>query len=104
MIFIAGYHPVNRSIGPIGEKTCPHCHNTKHWLLQKSTKYISLFFIPLIPLHKSYFINCPICNFKEEMSKEDFFVQQPLAELNDLAIKQNMSSEEYESQLKKLNL
>jgi hypothetical protein len=100
MIFVVGYHPVRKVLGPIGERECPNCSNNKHWLLQKTTEFISLFFIPLIPTRTKYQTLCPVCNFNEEPKAEELSKLKRLAELNQEALQNKMSSEEYESKLK----
>ncbi len=102
MIFIFGYHPIARTEGPIEEKECPNCHNTRHWLLGKMTYWINLFFIPVIPTRSEYFEYCPVCNFRQEVTREDFHHKRELAHLNKEAVKQDMSEEEYNERLKNL--
>ncbi len=102
MIFIFGYHPVTKTVGPVEEKTCTHCHNTRHWLLSKTTYYISLFFVPVIPTKNQRFMYCPICKAGEELAESEFKSKEPLAKLNSEALKTNMSNQEYEERLKKV--
>lgn len=102
MIFIFGYHPVKKRIGPIEEKCCPNCNNTRHWLLAKSTQYISFFFLPVIPTKTKHYCHCPVCNFEEELSADAFAEKQGLAELNEVALSKNMGHSEYEERLKSL--
>ncbi len=102
MIFIFGYHPITRTEGPVEEKECPNCHNTRHWLLGKMTYYINLFFIPLIPTKTDYYKHCPVCKFKQEVTREEFEHARNLAHLNNEAVKDDMSEEEYDKRLKKL--
>ncbi len=104
MIFIFGYHPVNKTIGPIEEKDCPNCHNLRHWLLSKSIYYISFFFLPLIPTKTDYFQRCPVCKFSEQLSHSDFYAKEPLAKLNNEALNSDMSEEEYEKRLRNIHL
>ncbi|MGB0177014.1 MAG: hypothetical protein ACPF9D_07605 [Owenweeksia sp.] len=102
MIFIFGYHPITKRIGPTEEKECANCHNKKHWLLHKRTYFINLFFIPVIPTRVEYFESCPVCNFREELIREDFKDREPLAVLNREAIENDMSQEEYNQRLEQL--
>src|SRR5690606_11152253 len=102
MIFIFGYHPIKKNIGPVSEQTCANCNNTRYWLLHKVTYYINLFFIPLIPTKITYSVNCPVCNFKHDIPKEDFTNAEPLAKLNKEALTKNMSNEEYNQRLNQL--
>ncbi len=102
MIFIFGYQPINKIVGPVEEHTCENCHHQKHWLLKKSTYYVSLFFLPVIPTKRQLSISCPVCNFSHSLTREDFAKQEKLALLNNEALKYNMSETEYESRLKNI--
>lgn len=102
MIFIFGYHPITKQIGPIEEKCCPNCNNTRHWVLAKSTYFISLFFLPIIPTKTRRYSFCPVCNFDEALRADDFAQKQGLARLNKEALNKNMSQAEYDERLKSL--
>lgn len=102
MIFVFGYHPISKTFGPIEEVECPNCKNKKHWLLGKVTYYINLFFLPIIPTNSSYFKYCPVCQFRQNITRDEFDQQRDLAELNNEALDQDMSHDEYERRLKKL--
>lgn len=102
MIFVFGYHPIRKTLGPIDELDCPNCKNKKHWLLGKMTYYINLFFLPIIPTNSSYFKYCPVCLFQQNITREEFYQQRDLAELNQEAVANDMSNEEYQSRLKNL--
>lgn len=102
MIFIFGYHPITKTLGPVEEKDCPNCHNTRHWLLGKMTYFINLFFIPVIPTKTNYYRYCPVCNFRQSLTREEFQYTMSLAELNSEAVREDMSDEEYQRRLKKI--
>lgn len=102
MIFIFGIDRIVKEIGPIEEKLCPHCSNRKHWLLQKSSRVFSLFFIPLIPFSTKYSIYCPICNYGSEINGDELQQKQSLAHLNKEALNGNISEKDYEEKLNKL--
>lgn len=95
MFFIAGYHPVTKDLGPTVERRCPHCHNQRYWLLQRRRYYISLFFIPLIPLRTRYGEYCPICGYEEPLRPEQAQRRQQEAELNRRAVQENWSETRY---------
>lgn len=100
MIFIFGYHPVNRVEGPVEEIECPNCHNKRHWILAKMTYFVSLFFIPVIPTKTEHYKQCPICKFRRDVTKEDFSHSSKLAKLNSEAVANDMAHDEYDSKLK----
>lgn len=51
---------------------CFNCHNTLRWTLIKEVSWISLFFVPIIPLRTRYYAQCPICSATHSISKESF--------------------------------
>lgn len=50
-----------KAMGSTSQRNCPRCHNTTPWIVYDTTKYFSLFFIPVARWGKRYFISCPIC-------------------------------------------
>lgn len=103
MIFIFGYHPITKIEGPVEERECPNCHNTRHWLLSKMTYYINVFFVPLIPTRTEHFKLCPVCKFKHEITREEFSSNRDFAHLNKEAVDTDMSDEEYNQRLKSIH-
>lgn len=103
MIFIFGYHPITKIEGPVEEHECPNCHNTKHWLLGKMTYFVNVFFIPLIPTKTEYFKVCPVCKFRNDITREEYSKNKEYANLNKEAVNSDMSNEEYERRLKNLH-
>lgn len=104
MFFIFGYHPITKTEGPVEEIDCPNCHNKKHWILARMTYFISIFFLPLIPVKTHFFKYCPVCKFRKDVTREEFQYEKQLARLNKSAVETNMSNEEYEQRLKDLQL
>lgn len=102
MIFIFGYDTVRKNIGPLEEKQCPNCSNHRHWMLNKITNVISLFFIPLIPVKTRYLETCPVCQYSQELSKEEYQQARSVAELNKTALHGEMTNEEYQEKLNNL--
>lgn len=104
MIFIIGIDRKKKQIGPIEERLCPHCSNEKHWILEKSSRFISLFFIPIIPISKKFYAYCPICNFSQEMAGEELRKKEQIAALNLEALHGNISDDAYQEKLKNIKL
>lgn len=104
MFFIIGWgHPIKKTIGPINEILCSNCNNSKHWLLEKTTEWVTLFFIPIIPSRTRYYTYCPICKQGQMLKKEEFDSLIPLAELNNKAMQSNMSEEDYQQRLNSIS-
>lgn len=102
MIFIFGFQPRRSTIGPTEEKQCPHCSNTRFWLLGKHSDFISFFFIPLIPVRSFFFEYCPVCNFSLKLTQSEFRQKEAMARLNKEALKGTMTSDEYDENLKNM--
>jgi len=102
MIFIFGYHPIRKNIGPVEERECPNCSNTRHWLLGEMRYWINLFFIPVIPVKSQYYEYCPVCRFSSELTREEYEGKKDLAKLNQEAVDNNLSDEEYEQRMNQL--
>jgi ribosomal protein S27AE len=102
MIFIFGFSPKEKIYGPVTERICPRCSNTRFWLLKSHENWFSLFFIPIIPVSKKHHIACPICGESEPVSAEDFQFFKKRADINNEALRSDMSGEAYEEHLKNL--
>jgi hypothetical protein len=60
-ILIFGMHP-RESVVDKGKFLCPHCGVERQYVLKNSRPYISLYFIPLIPLGKAReIVQCQTC-------------------------------------------
>lgn len=100
MIFIFGFSPRIKTIGPVDERTCARCNNKRFWLLKSKANWFSLFFIPIIPFYKKHFIECPICGESEDVSAEQFTTLSKKAALNNQAIDGSISAEAYDEKYK----
>jgi len=61
----------SRELGVTHPKTCPRCHNTEPWTLYKTSKYFSLFFIPVAHWGHRYLVSCPICGEARELGSRE---------------------------------
>jgi hypothetical protein len=50
-----------KDLGATGPGTCPNCTNQVTFRLYKTTKWFSLFFVPLIPYDTQHLLLCPVC-------------------------------------------
>lgn len=97
MIFIFGIAPREKVLGPCEEITCSRCHNKTFWMLKKSVNWISLFFIPVIPVSTKKFMYCSICGNHEPLTDEQFQKQEKKANLNRDALNKDYSFEVYQN-------
>ena len=47
--------------GEVAPLRCPNCHNDVYMHAVKSSKELSLYFIPLVPYASDEYLSCPIC-------------------------------------------
>ena len=66
MFYIFGYGPRRRDLGLDVERNCTNCNNRRQWHRFEERNWISLFFIPVIPLGRKFLTVCPVCNFGHE--------------------------------------
>ena len=48
---------------------CGHCNNVDTWEIVETGRKFTLYWIPLFPYGKSYFVSCPICHYGTEPGK-----------------------------------
>ena len=63
--FIVGYGPRIRDLGAAGYRTCPRCGNHAMWRRIRSTNWVTLFFVPVLPTGSRTEIGCPVCGHAE---------------------------------------
>lgn len=72
MIFIAGSHPKTETYRSNETEYCFRCHNNSRWIIQKQQQFISLFFLPIIPIKTEYLKYCPVCGNTKWLEKQEF--------------------------------
>ncbi|PIV81705.1 zinc-ribbon domain-containing protein [bacterium CG17_big_fil_post_rev_8_21_14_2_50_64_8] len=70
MFFLIGWNKHSRDLGPVGEQTCAHCHNTTRWRRVELSNRLTLFFIPILTTGRSRWDICPICQRGFEVPAE----------------------------------
>ncbi|MFD1016190.1 zinc-ribbon domain-containing protein [Winogradskyella rapida] len=71
-MIIVGFKNTPRILGTVDKFECPKCLNNTNWELLSVEKYLTLFFIPIIPTGNEYNIICAICKHQEILSKQNF--------------------------------
>lgn len=68
---ILGWPKREKVVGSASPGYCDNCKNQSMWLYAKTRRWVSLFFIPLIPLSRaSHWLVCDICGAGMEIDKE----------------------------------
>ncbi|MEA5018658.1 MAG: zinc ribbon domain-containing protein [Erysipelotrichaceae bacterium] len=68
-MIIWGWRKTRKILLKVDEQECSNCHNTNQFDLVRLTSWFTLFFIPIIPYKREYFIACPICEFGHKIDK-----------------------------------
>ena len=68
---------------------CGHCNNVDTWEIVETGRKFTLYWIPIFPYSKTYFVSCPVCHYGKEIEKSEvesylnYQLKKP--SLNDLA-------------------
>lgn len=103
MFIIFGYRTLVKNIGAVFKRMCDHCHNEKYWVLTQTTRWFTLFFIPIIPSSSKYFLSCPICKYGFTLKDDQVKSIKPIAETNQLLVEGKITEAEYNIRMNRLN-
>ena len=73
-----GGRPKDR--GPVIPARCANCGNENYLRHVSSTRWFSLFFIPLIPSSTKHFLLCPVCTQGRALTRDQAAKAQEMAE------------------------
>ena len=71
MFIIWGFRDLDTDLGTVDYLHCNRCNNDSNWRLQRTTSWFTLFFIPVIPYRREYYVYCPICHWTTEIPKAE---------------------------------
>lgn len=73
MLVIFGFgHKTNKEVDLRELSNCDHCHNTSRWKLNKQMTWLTLFFIPVVPIKTEYLKICPICRQGKPLHRDQY--------------------------------
>ncbi len=105
MFFIFGWgRTSNNDFGPTRYTKCRNCNNESFWHLMHRRVWFTLFFIPVFPYESDHYLLCRICTQGFKLSSDEI---QKYIELNGLTrslMAEEMTPEEYGSQVEKRKL
>ena len=105
MIFIFDWgHEKRKVIGPLSQEDVFIKVPSEFVDLVRIKSWFRAFFIPTIPTSTRYFLIAAENNQRMEINKTDFEKLRPLAELNNLVIKEQISEEEYNERRAKITI
>jgi hypothetical protein len=102
-MIIFGWRTIIKNIGIVFKRMCDHCHNEDYWILTRTTRWFTLFFIPAIPIESKYFLACPICKYGFALNNEQIKNIKPIAETNQLLVDKKISEAEHTARINQLN-
>lgn len=104
MIFIGGYGYETSSLyGPVEERPCLNCNGVHFFILLKVRRWITLFFIPIIPVKTVYRLQCENCKAVYDIT-EDLELLKKKADLNNNVASGAIDRETYDKEWRRLNL
>ncbi len=71
MFIIWGFTQTEKELGFVGYFHCYKCNNDGNWQLKKVTNWFTIFFIPVIPFRRKYYVYCPVCHDATQVPKEE---------------------------------
>ena len=102
IIFGWGFQTI-KNFGPAFKNLCNHCNNEQYWVLTRIMTWFTLFFIPIFPYEITYRLSCPVCKYGLTLNQKQVSEIKPLAELNQLLVEGQITQEEYQVRLNRLN-
>lgn len=102
-MIIFGWRTIIKNIGAVFKRMCDHCNNENYWVLTRSTRWFTLFFIPVLPISSKYFLACPVCSYGFTLNDEQIANIKPLAEVNQLLIDGKITEVEHQARINQLN-
>lgn len=103
MIIFGWGHQTIKQIGIAFKQLCGHCHNEDYWILTRIMTWFTLFFIPIFPYSIKYFLSCPVCKYGLNLDDKQVDEIKPLAEINQSLVDGEITKEEYQLRIQKLN-
>ena len=89
--------------GPVYHHTCPNCNNAEYWQLQKVSRYLTLFFVPIFPHDNRHWYYCPICSRGVEIDRDTAKHYKIIAAANTAYINKAITEEELDVRTKVAN-
>ena len=100
MFIIFGWgFTTTRVFGVVFPVLCPNCHNEEFWVLRRIRRWITLFFIPVIPYESTHALMCPVCGAGRELHGADHKRAKMYAEANTAFGNGALSDDEYSARL-----
>ena len=71
MFIIWGTRPTEKYLGNTSERYhCTHCNNDNYFNVKTYKEWFTLYFIPIFPFSIRRRVECPICEYGYEITKD----------------------------------
>ncbi len=98
IIFGWGRRTFHRA-GAVLFQRCPHCSNTGWFYLVTVRRWLTLFFIPVIPYERQHMLLCPTCNRGVRLAGAELKQAKSLIQLTELYTTNAINGAEYTRRL-----
>jgi len=102
MIIFGWGHKKFKNYGGVYWGKCSNCKNEVLYELHEYQSWITLYFIPIIPESKKYFLMCPVCGYGCQLNYSNFCAYKEIIIFNRLVKQGSISKDDYISKLKSL--
>ena len=93
---IFGWPEKEKTIGEVAPGACPNCQNQSFWYLNKTRRWVTFFWIPILPLsRKTHYLVCDICGLGVEIEGEEVTDTKQLIETTEQFKKFEIEELEY---------
>lgn len=93
---IFGWPKREKFVGSASPGFCEHCQNQTMWSHVKTRRWVSLFFVPVLPVSRaSHWLVCDICGVSIEMDKEEARASKEMVENTQQRANGTLPEEEY---------
>jgi DNA-directed RNA polymerase subunit RPC12/RpoP len=71
MILLIGVKRYGTSAQLSHPSRCPHCSSRVHFVYERESRWLTLYFVPLVPLFILSCLRCPLCSFQIGMTRRE---------------------------------
>jgi hypothetical protein len=68
-MIVYGYRTRNKVMGQV-QYTCQQCHQNSYHAVVRTRRWVTLFWIPVVPISKSTTARCNMCGYQEKVDNK----------------------------------
>jgi hypothetical protein len=104
MLFMGWSKTTTKRFGPTVAVNCPNCRNEMWMHLYRHRKWLTLFFIPLIPYRSEHFLLCSVCSHGVPLTGHRIRQAKQLNEWTQSYLKDVIDAPAYRCKVEKIRL